>query len=126
MSRLNALVRAVLACCIGLLAIAHASARPAGVVNSECVGGSCFLYLALIARAPPMPLLVSPSAGAQLGSIAPVLSWTTPVTGTYHVQVATDPSFATTVVSATETISAPPQQDSHASGRNLDAATVRC
>src|SRR5215467_10374516 len=98
----------VLVLCVSVL-LAHASiSRGAGsapVNTASCSG--CQIYLPVVARPLPIPQLDQPANAAQIGSLAPLLSWTPQITGTYKIQVATSPAFPpapTTEVSTTTTV----------------------
>jgi hypothetical protein len=72
------------------------SSAPAGATAPEttCASHSC-LYLPLIAYHPQI-ILIAPSAGARIGSLAPVLAWQPAVAGGYRIQVSEDSAFAPT------------------------------
>jgi len=83
---------------------------PAGAkpLASTCAGQSC-IYLPLITYHPQI-MLLAPAGGATIGSLAPVLAWWPPVTGSYRIQVSEDSAFAPTssfAVSETKDIKAP-------------------
>lgn len=88
-------LRAALA--VGLLLLSQT--LPGG--QASAAGCPCHLYLPLVQPAPPFPRLVAPADGAALGSLAPLLSWTPQISGTYEIQAATDPAFSTLAISAT-------------------------
>jgi hypothetical protein len=91
----------VLLSLISLLALIAHHPFPRAAAATGCNGGACKLYLPLMAVALPIPQLVAPPNNAQLDTIAPILSWTPLITGTYRIQASTDTSFATTAISAT-------------------------
>ena len=89
---------------LALVSIPH-GASSAPVNSASCDG--CQIYLPLVARPLPIPQPEQPANGAQIDSLAPLLSWTPQITGTYKIQVATSPAFPpapTTEVSATTTV----------------------
>ena len=75
--------------------------------------GGCQVYLSLIAYHPQI-MLLAPSNGAAISSLAPVLLWRPPVAGIYRVQVSEDSAFAPTssfALSETKDVKAPvPEQ----------------
>ncbi len=108
---------------LGLLGLAYAPRTPLVAAAGACSGGPCKLYLPLMSVAPPFPHLSAPPDGAQLQTIAPILSWTPQITGTYQIQAATDPSFTTPTISAT-TILNNLQTAQHIPDGNLKPATT--
>jgi hypothetical protein len=90
---------------ISLLALVAPHTSSNATAATGCNGGACKLYLPFMAAALPIPKLVAPSNNAQLDSIAPILSWTPLITGTYQMQASIDPSFATNAISLTTLIS---------------------
>lgn len=107
---------------LGLLGLAYAPRPPRAAAAGAC-GGSCKLYLPFMSVAPPIPHLSAPSNGAQLDTIAPILTWTPQITGTYQIQAATDASFATPAISAT-TILPNLQPAQHILDGNLSPTTT--
>jgi hypothetical protein len=100
-------VKTLVLCVSVLLAQASIShgAGSARVNTASC--GGCQVYLPVVALPLPIPQLNQPADGAQIISLAPLLSWTPQITGTYKIQVATSPAFPpapTTEVSTTTTV----------------------
>src|SRR5690242_586708 len=62
---------------------------------TTCASDSCQIYLPLIAYHPQI-ILIAPSAGARIDSLAPVLAWQPAVAGGYRIQVSEDSAFAPT------------------------------
>jgi hypothetical protein len=80
-----------LALCAWTLGPSHA----APVVQSVCPTDGCRAYLPLITYQPQL-ILFSPADHANIGSLAPILVWKPPITGTYHIQVTEDSAFLPT------------------------------
>jgi len=100
-------------------------AASSGLAATKCGSGGCRTYFPFTAKAPPTPLPVAPVNATQTGSLAPMLSWTQLISGTYLIQVSTDPSFATTVVNTAIRVEDPlPSQVTHVLGNNLGEATL--
>jgi hypothetical protein len=95
------------------------------IAQQNCTSTPCKVLLPLTRVAPVEPLLIDPANGAQIVSLAPVLTWTPTISSTYHVQISTDPSFATTRVNDEEDWPNPlPALAFHITGSNLDLATT--
>jgi hypothetical protein len=87
---------------MSLLALAYApETHSAHAAGTGCDGNTCLVYVPIVMVPPPTPELIAPADGAQIVSLAPLLSWTPQITGTYLIQAATDPSFATPAISTT-------------------------
>lgn len=89
----------------GLLLVAtmQCAARSTAIAAPLCLGG-CRVYLPLVERPFPVPQLSDPANGAHVVSLAPLLSWTPQISGTYLLQVSPDPLFSTTTISATNDV----------------------
>jgi hypothetical protein len=79
---------------VSLLAVASAPhvARSAPHTVTDCPSEGCLQFLPIISRS-PTPILVAPSDGELMVSLAPKLSWTPAITGTYEVQASIDSTF---------------------------------
>jgi hypothetical protein len=96
-------------------------AQPA---QANCPTAFC-TFLPLMLVQPIVPLLNEPAEGAQIVTLAPILTWTPTISSTYHVQVSADPSFATTEVNAMRSWRDPlPNPAFHITGSNLKVATI--
>lgn len=74
-----------------LLLAATLSTTPTGRAQAPAAPGA--IYLPIVA-APIVPSLLAPADEAHVVSLAPLLTWDTPITGTYQIQIAADPTFA--------------------------------
>lgn len=103
MPRRRVAVKAVLLFALALLGFVYnASAIDmlSFVAAATAPAATSSLYLPTVFHPLSRPELRTPANGSNM-SLAPVLSWTLPMTGTYQVQLATDATFATTVLSRT-------------------------
>jgi hypothetical protein len=103
---------------LGITGPAGSAAAP--VAQETTCPPTCSLNLPIIATPPVLPFLNEPTSQANIDSLAPVLLWTTAITGTKHyVQVANDPSFiaGTFEFSTTRTLEEP--------GRELQRSVIR-
>jgi hypothetical protein len=103
--------------CVLVLASIPPVLKPAAAAGCA----ACHVYLPLVARPLPIPQLDEPADGAQVVSLAPLISWTPAITGTYKIEVSVDPAFPpppTTEVSATASIT-DFQPQTHVMGSNL-------
>ena len=113
-----------------LLCLALGSAvvgRPARhvIAQQNCTSTPCKVYLPLVRGAPVEPRLNDPANGAQIVSLAPILTWAPTISSTYQVQVSSDPSFTTTQVNANNPWHTPlPALAFHITGSNLQPATT--
>lgn len=74
--------------------------------RAQAPAATSAIYLPLV-TSPVVPSLVAPTDQAQVISLAPLLTWDTPITGTYQIQIAADPTFAvpsTFALSETKTL----------------------
>jgi hypothetical protein len=71
-----------------------------------------------------VPRLVSPADGAQVVSLAPLLTWKPVISGSYQIQLSVDPSFTKPFVSTTSIQAPLPAQATFVLGSDLDVATV--
>jgi len=86
--RLRMLVLFTLAVCGAALSVAPG----AGPTETKVLAANNHVYLPL-AEQHVVPSLVAPADGQQVVSLAPILSWYTPITGTFQIQVSPDPTF---------------------------------
>ncbi len=63
-----------------------------GLATTELLTANNQVYLPLVEQ-PIVPSLVAPGDGQHVVSLAPILSWYTPITGTFQIQVSPDPTF---------------------------------
>lgn len=68
------------------------SALPQAHANGLCATGGCSVYVPL-ATFPAFPQLLEPTNGSAPRSVAPLLTWSPVVTGTYQIQLAPDIQF---------------------------------
>jgi hypothetical protein len=83
------------ACCVfaSLIGLAAAPvARSAPQADQTCAPGGCRVGLPIVMRT-AAPDLAAPENGVVTVSLAPTLSWTPLITGTYLLQVSTNPAF---------------------------------
>jgi trimeric autotransporter adhesin len=114
----------VAAVCVCLAVIVVASASRAAATDCSAVS-NCTVFLPVVQTTPIVPLLDEPADGAQIISLAPLLTWTPTISSTYHVQVSAAPTFSTTEVDSTGPWFDPlPAQAFHITGSNLHAATT--
>jgi len=119
--------RSILAACcvfVSLLGLAAAPvARSAPQADQTCASGGCRVGLPLVMRT-AAPDLVAPENGILTVSLAPTLSWTPLITGTYLLQVSADPTFdLTPAISDTVKITAL-QQFNYIPTSNFNSSTT--
>jgi len=78
----------ILAVCAAALSLAPG----AGATETKLLAANNLVYLPL-AEKHVVPSLVAPADGEHVASLAPILSWYTPITGTFQIQVSPDPTF---------------------------------
>lgn len=74
-----------------------------GRIADDCTG-NCQIYLPLTQTIPAVPQLGTPPDRTPIITLAPTLSWTPPVSGTYNLQIANDSIFASIALSVTTTL----------------------
>jgi hypothetical protein len=119
----------LVACCVFASLVSFAAAPPARSApqaDQTCAPGPCRVGLPLIVRT-AAPDLVAPANGALTISLAPTLSWTPLITGTYLLQVSSDPTFDPAIVTPaiSDTIKITSfQQFNYLPTGNLDVVTT--
>jgi len=114
----------VAAVCVCLAGVIVASAGSAAATDCSATS-KCMIFLPVVQTTPLVPLLDEPANGAQIISVAPLLTWTPTISSTYQVQVSETSTFSTTQVNATDPWFAPlPPQAFHITGSNLHPATT--
>ncbi len=107
------------------LALAGTTFGHRAAAQESCTSTPCQVLLPLVRVAPIEPLLIDPANGAQIVSLAPILTWAPTISSTYQIQVASDPSFVTTRVNAEDNLYNPlPMLAFHITGSNLAVATT--
>jgi hypothetical protein len=107
------------------LALAGATVERQAAAQQDCTSTPCKVLLPLARIAPVEPLLNEPADGAQIASLAPILTWAPTISSTYQVRVSVDPSFTVNEVNDEDDWFNPlPALAFHITGSNLDLATT--
>src|SRR5262249_3986912 len=87
--------------CVCLASVVVVSAGRAAATDCSPTS-KCTVFLPVVQPTPFVPLLDEPANGAQIISVAPLLTWTPTISSTYQVQVSETSTFSTTQVNATD------------------------